>query len=205
MEMTFVKRHVSLDFYPAYTFVLRIYEQVVPYIPVALAVNQESRHETLKHYSFIFFEEEIDISMFKDCDRDHIGPGWVNPSLDTIVFSGPPAEIMKDAYDDWFDHIARCIYMGDFRQLEVRNLRWVDVIDGQLSRLFEHIMRFRGLRTVVLIGHSVAGPTSDQLEIIRKRAVDYLEEDKYMFDGCIVPVVKARQCTDLEMGEDASE
>jgi len=205
---TFVKRHVSLDFDLAYRFVLRgegTYEQVVPYIPVALVVNQESRQETLKYYEFIFFEEEIDIWMFPDFDIHHMGPGWVNPSLDTIVFSGPPAVLMKDAYDEWFNHIARCIYMGDFRQLEVRDLRWNDVMPyypntEQLWRLFEHIMRFRGLRKVVLIGDGVAGPTNDQLETIRRLTAEYLERNKHMFDGCIVPVVKARQHSDLETG-----
>jgi hypothetical protein len=213
---TFVKRHVSLDFDQAYRFVMReegTYEKGVRYIPVALAVNQESRQETLKYYEFIFFEEEIDIWMFPDCDIHHIGPGWVNPSLDTIYFSEPPAVAMKDAYDSWFNHIARCIYMGDFRQLEVRHVGW-GVMQGQtepyysgydLERLCEHIMRFRGLRKVVLIGDGVAGPTNDQLETIRRRTAVYLESDKYMFDDCIVPVVKARQHSDLETGEKASD
>lgn len=183
------------------------YKLVDRYIPVALAVNRESRHETLKHYSFIFFSEELEIRQWPDSEIHHIGPGWVNPTLDTIVFSEPPAVLMKDAYDSWFDHIASCIYKGDFRQLEVRHVRWDEDMEAQtepyypnteLWRLFEHIMRFRGLKTVVLIGHGVAGPTYDQLEIIRKLTVEYLERDKHGFDDCIVPVVKVRQLLDLE-------
>lgn len=75
----------------------------------------------------------------------------------------------------------------------------------ELWRLFEHIMRFRGLRMMVLRAHGVAGPTNEQLEIIRKLAVEYLERDKYGFDGCIVPVVKARQHSDVESREKASD
>lgn len=119
---------------------------------------------------------------------------------------------MKDAYDSWFDHIASCIYMGDFRELEIRHVLWDEDMEAQTEpyypslefwRLFEHIMRFRGLRTVVLRGHGVAGPTDEQLEIIRKLAVEYLEREKYGFDGCVFPVVKVGQYTDVESGEEA--
>ena len=214
---TFVKRHVSLDFDQAYRFVMReegTYEKGVRYIPVALAVNQESRQETLKYYEFIFFEEEIDIWMFPDCEIHHIGPGWVNPSLDTIYFSEPPVVAMKDAYDDWFNHIARCIYMGDFRQLEVRHVGYWVLCRARPNLIIRCSTSgasvstscgFGVSRKLVLIGHGVAGPTNDQLETIRRRTAEYLESDKNMFDGCIVPVVKARQHSDLETGEKASD
>jgi hypothetical protein len=124
-QCTFVKRHIDLDFHLAYRLIMRregTYKRVDRYIPVALSVNRESRHETLKHYTFIFFSSELEIRQFPDFDIHHIGLGWVHPSLDTIVFSEPSAVLMKEAYDSWFDHIVSCIYMGDFRQLEVRNV-----------------------------------------------------------------------------------
>ncbi|PMD17276.1 hypothetical protein NA56DRAFT_691921 [Hyaloscypha hepaticicola] len=212
-QCTFVKRHIDLDFALAYRFTMRgegTYKPVDRYIPVTLAVNHKSRHETLKHYSFIFFSEELEVSQWPDFDIHHIGPGWIHPSLDTIVFSEPPAVLRKEAYDSWFDHIASRIYMGDFRELEVRLVLWDEDMEAQTEpyypslefcRLFEHIMRFRGPRTVVLRGHGVAGPTDEQLEIIRKLAVEYLEREKCGIDGCVVSVVKVGQYTDVESGE----
>lgn len=216
-QCTFVKRHIDLDFHLAYRFIMRgegTYKPVDRYIPDALSVNRESRHETLKHYTFIYFSEDLEIRQFPDFDIHHIGPGWVNPSLDVIFFSEPPAVLMKEAYDSWFEHIASCIYMGCFRQLEVRHVLWDEDMETQtepyyptteLWRLIEHIMGFQGLRSVVLMGHGFHGPANDQLEIIRKLTVEYLEMDKHHFDGCRVPVVKVRQHFDVETGGKASE
>jgi hypothetical protein len=132
---TFVKRHVDLDFGPAYEFIMRgdgVYKPVVRYIPVTLAVNRKSRRETLKRYEFVFFpedEEEIDIRMW--VEFNNIGPGWVNPSLDVIVSSEPPVVLMKDAYDSWFNHIASCVYLHSFQELEVRHVRWDEDMEQQ--------------------------------------------------------------------------
>ena len=112
----------------------------------------------------------------------------------------------------WFDCIEDCLASGmnDFRELEVRHVWLDDSIDeaeedvyGMLRPLFHFVLRFGGLKIIVLTGDNTSGyiPTDEDLEKLRKMMVDFLELHKEKFSGGVAPLVKARQHQDLYTGE----
>jgi hypothetical protein len=222
----FAKRHIELDMRSCYLEDMGYHEDTEspvhdkppkPYIPATLAVNRESREENLRKYHFISFPrshfEHFTSAVRQQFDLDiKYGPGWVNPSVDSIFFPHPPAVMHDFFYVHWFSSMSFCIPDGlsNFRELEIRNA-WLDdtMVDeaddpqGLLLPLFQLILHFHGLKTILLTGDNTPQyvPTDEHLEKLRKMVVDFLERHANEFIGDVAPVVRARQYQDLYTGE----
>lgn len=194
-----------------------------PYIPATLAVNQESRSETLKHYYPIFVPSNVGhvprlivprttSGWTTPADRT-FSPGWVNPSLDSIFIRCPAATVEKDKYAKWLDHIAAGLpeqKMSKFQQMEIRHVFLYDEDDedvepGQQERMLLNlcklVKRFTGLKTIVLTS-DIGSYTliDDDLEEVRKMTVEILTKYEHEFVAKKVPVVLARDYEDLHTG-----
>jgi hypothetical protein len=218
-KLTFVKRHVELDLYPYYraTLGMGVGKKTTdkppePYVPATLAVNRESRGETLREYYAIY----IPSSCLDHATREYMdelqlrkySPGWVNPSLDSVFIREPPAVTERLLYSKWFNHIKECIPAQAFskiRQLEVRHMWWDPTGKFRKEQLGVLISHFPGLKTVLLTGDGIVDfvPTDKQLEGMREDVERAVETHKDIFVGGVAPVVKARQHEDLYTGEQA--
>jgi 2EXR family len=211
---TFEKRHIDLDIRSLFRGIMGDQEESeappVPFLPATLHVNQESRGETLRKYHAVY----IPSTLFNSEDRMY-SPGWINPSLDSIFFRHAPAICDFKDYMKWFEHICMCIPDGlkSFQELEVRHV-WLtcdhtdeeeETTEEKVARLFAHVVKFTGLKTVVLTGDGADDfmPDNEELEELREGAETWLAERKESFVGEVAPVVKARQFEDLYTGEPA--
>jgi hypothetical protein len=223
---SFKKRHVELDIRSLYMDNLgTAYDDgpdpaPSPYIPATLSVNRESRAETMRFYHAVYVPDSGSRALLlpssESLSDSKCSPGWVNPAIDSIFFRHVPAACHYDKYVNWFDHMATLIPGGlkHFRELEVRHV-WLDEgmreemeespEENRVVHLFEHILRFPGLKTVVLTGDNMRNfvPTDDELEELRTMAEEFLEENKKKFTSCVAPVVRVRQHVDLYTGEPA--
>lgn len=183
-----------------------------PYVPVTLAVNRESREETLRSYYAIYIPssclDHVTREYMDESQLRKYSPGWVNPSLDSVFVREPPAVTERLRYSKWFNHIKECIPTEAFskiRQLEVRHVWWDPTNKFRTKQLGALISHFPGLKTVLLTGDGIVDfvPTDEELEGIRGDLEHGLETHKDIFVGGVAPVIKARQHEDLYTGEQA--
>jgi hypothetical protein len=217
---SFSKRHIDLDIRSIYADSMANQEDSEappkPFNPATLLVNRESNSETLRKYYAVRVPENIGRHSYQGWRDKDFSPGWVNPSLDSVFFRHAPAVGEFETYVKWFEHIASCIPGGlkGFRELEIRHV-WLNAdeldedeeqtVEEKVAELFPHVLKFTGLKHVVLTADGESGfvPDDDDLEEFRRKGQEWLEERKEMFVGGVAPVVTARQFEDLYTGEPA--
>ncbi|PVH74843.1 hypothetical protein DL98DRAFT_575407 [Cadophora sp. DSE1049] len=99
-------------------------------LPPTLHVNQESRRETLKHYSLVF---RIDRELNWITPKTRVRPLCYNPKLDTMFFTD--SYIMHDPSWNWLHRIQQAspVIFNSIEVFEIRNWHWCLSLDWEIA------------------------------------------------------------------------
>lgn len=101
-----------------------------PDLPVTLYVNGESRAETLRKYTIVFFDDIFRTCSLWDRDRFKTKPFCIDPSVDKFYFSHRSVVNHIIAFKRWLSFLKKKIPDGlkKIATLEVVNVVWEAII-----------------------------------------------------------------------------
>ena len=120
-------RHVCLDadFPWTFNYEASVQSQNRLPLPPTLSINQESRAETLKHYSIVF---KSDSRCFNGYEPFAERPFCFNPAIDSvyITFGSLDGGTNYRRFDVWIEYLNTQLPSGvnSIQSLEIRDMNW---------------------------------------------------------------------------------